>query len=64
LLQAETGSGNGDVRQRNGRIAAIAAAIFTVLDSTSKVSGNGAGAERGAEAISSWKRAARSDGLR
>jgi acetyl-CoA carboxylase biotin carboxylase subunit len=63
LLQAETGSGNGDVRKRNGRIAAIAAAVFTVLDSTSKVSGNGAGAERGAEAISSWKRAARSDGL-
>jgi acetyl-CoA carboxylase biotin carboxylase subunit len=63
LLQAETGSGNGDVRKRNGRIAAIAAAVFTVLDSRSKVSGNGAGAERGAEAISSWKRAARSDGL-
>ena len=40
--------------------AAIAAAVFTLLDSTSRVAGNDAGAK---DAASSWKRAAKTEGL-
>jgi acetyl-CoA carboxylase biotin carboxylase subunit len=59
LLQAEPASGSGDVRKSNESVAAVAAAVFTMLDSTSKK----ADPEHGGDAISSWRKAARTEGL-
>jgi acetyl-CoA carboxylase biotin carboxylase subunit len=65
LLQVETRSA-GDDKKGTVNIAAIAAAVFTLLDSTSKTAGNGTGSnQEGATSptTSSWKRAARTEGL-
>ena len=66
LLAVETGSANGEAGKRTADIAAIAAAVFALLDSTSKGGGNGSvsnqGTGTGPEA-SSWKRTARTEGL-
>src|ERR1700736_3418536 len=65
LLKVETSS-EGDDKKRTVNIAAIAAAVFTLLDSTSKTAGNGtASNQEGATSptTSSWKRAARTEGL-
>jgi acetyl-CoA carboxylase biotin carboxylase subunit len=67
LLQTSTDSRGGDATKRTANIAAIAAAVFTLLDSTSRTNGNGASpgsdATSGEVATSSWKRAARTEGL-
>jgi acetyl-CoA carboxylase biotin carboxylase subunit len=69
LLKAEAGSDGGEARKRTANIAAIAAAVFTLLDSTSTAAGNGAlsnhgtGTTRAGPETSSWKRAARTEGL-
>jgi acetyl-CoA carboxylase biotin carboxylase subunit len=66
LLAVETDSGNSEARKRTADIAAIAAAVFTLLDSTSKVTGNGSVSNQGTGAgpeASSWKRTARTEGL-
>ena len=65
LLKVETSS-EGDDKKRTVNIAAIAAAVFTLLDSTSKTAGNGtASNQEGATSptTSSWKRAARTEAL-
>jgi acetyl-CoA carboxylase, biotin carboxylase subunit len=54
-----TGAGSKTSRD-GGKIAAIAVAVFTLLDSTSRVADNSATSN---EAPSSWKKAARSEGL-
>ena len=63
LLQPKAGSEKAD--KSTEEIAAIAAAVFALLDSTSKnngeVSKSGSGVDSGP--TSSWKRAARTDGL-
>lgn len=70
LLKVDSGSNDGQARKGTPKIAAIAAAVFTLLDSTSKAAGNGTASTPGADAAeaapggSSWKRAARSEGLR
>ena len=58
LLKAETGSASSK-KARTTKIAAIGAAVFAVLDST-KTADNRATLN---DAVSSWKRAARTDGL-
>jgi acetyl-CoA carboxylase biotin carboxylase subunit len=66
LLKVETGVEGNDVGKSMANIAAIAAAVFAVLDSTSKTAGNGAASnQEGARSSenSSWKRAARTEGL-
>ncbi len=69
LLKSETGSGGGEARKETANIAVIAAAVFTALDSASKSAGNGTTAEsdsaasEAATTVSSWKRAARTEGL-
>jgi acetyl-CoA carboxylase, biotin carboxylase subunit len=67
LLAVEIGSGNGEARKRTADIAAIAAAVFTLLDSTSRATGGGipADAGRGNDAgreTSNWKRTGRTEG--
>jgi acetyl-CoA carboxylase biotin carboxylase subunit len=65
LLKVETSS-EGDDKKRTVNITAIAAAVFTLLDSTSKTAGHGtASNQEGATSptTSSWKRAARTEGL-
>jgi acetyl-CoA carboxylase biotin carboxylase subunit len=57
LLKAETGSNSK--KAQTMKIAAIGAAVFAVLDST-KVADNRANSN---DAVSSWKKAARIDGL-
>jgi acetyl-CoA carboxylase, biotin carboxylase subunit len=59
LLATGAGSGSDQSKDRM-KIAAIAAAVFTLLDSTSKVADNSATSN---EATSNWKNAARSEGL-
>jgi acetyl-CoA carboxylase biotin carboxylase subunit len=64
LLKVEIGA-DAD-KKRTANIAAIAAAVFAVLESTSKTAGNGtASNQEGATgpATSSWKKAARTEGL-
>jgi acetyl-CoA carboxylase biotin carboxylase subunit len=64
LLKVEIGS-DAD-KKSTANIAAIAAAVFTVLDSTSKTAGNGTASNQesaNSPATSSWKRAARTEGL-
>ncbi len=65
LLQVKSDSSGDDARKRTANIAAIAAAVFTWLDSASKTGGNGTAPGGGANgpASSSWKKAARSEGL-
>jgi acetyl/propionyl-CoA carboxylase alpha subunit len=59
LLKAGTDSSADDARKRTANIAAIAAAVFTWLDSASKTGDNiGGGA-----GTSSWKKSARNEGL-
>jgi acetyl-CoA carboxylase, biotin carboxylase subunit len=48
---------------RQARIAAIAAGLFAMLDSTAMVSGNGGSAGSGGDHQSGWKRAGRFEGL-
>ena len=60
LLQSESDSGGDDARKRTASTAAIAAAVFTWLDSASKTGG---GANGGSAEISSWQKAARTEGL-
>ncbi len=60
LLQIKSDSGGHEARKKTASTAAIAAAVFTWLDSASKTGGSANG--RSAE-ISSWKKAARSEGL-
>jgi acetyl-CoA carboxylase, biotin carboxylase subunit len=65
FLKVETSS-EGDGKKRTVNIAAIAAAVFTLLDSTSKTAGNGTASNQEgvtSPATSSWKRAARTEGL-
>ncbi len=62
LLKVETGADGGDKKTR-ASIAAIAAAVFTVLDSKVPASNNGMGAADPGPATSSWKKAARTEGL-
>ncbi len=59
LLASEPVAGRNDT----ANIAAIAAAVFAVLDAHSKAAGNGTGAADGGPDASSWKRAARAEGL-
>lgn len=64
----KVGSADVEAKRSTEKIAAIAAAVITLLDSTSKA-GNGAASKSGASAdpgpaTSSWKRAARTEGLR
>jgi acetyl-CoA carboxylase biotin carboxylase subunit len=66
LLKVETGVEGNDAGKSTANIAAIAAAVFAVLDSTSKTTGNGAASnQEGARSSenSSWKKAARTEGL-
>ncbi len=69
LLMSKTGSKGDQAKKEVANIAAIAAAVFTQLDSTSNAAGNGVASKAGtgaadaATAGSSWKRAARTDGL-
>ena len=68
LLEVDTGSDGDHAEKRTANIAAVAAAVFTLLDSTSKTTGNGAVSNQGSTtgagpATSSWKRAARTEGL-
>lgn len=58
-LLTQSGSEAGARNEGSGHIAAIGAAIFTLLDARSKA----AGASDSGAATSSWKRAARSEGL-
>ena len=44
-------------------VAAIAAAVFAVLDSKSKAPGGGNGGEDASDGISAWKKVARTEGL-
>ncbi len=63
LLQPQAGGEKAD--KHIEEIAAIAAAVFALLDSTSKTN-NGEASKSGAgpsSAVSSWKRAARTDGM-
>src|SRR6202048_582682 len=60
LLKIETG---GEDRKGTADVAAIAAAVFTVLESKMIASNNGTGAAGDGPATSSWKRAARTEGL-
>jgi acetyl-CoA carboxylase, biotin carboxylase subunit len=62
LLKVETGSA-GDDKKTRASIAAIAAAVFTVLDSKVNASNHGTGTADSGPATSSWKRAARTEGL-
>ena len=63
LMQPNTGA--GEANKNSAEIAAIAAAVFALLDSASKTT-NGEASKSGGDpslALSSWKRAARTDGL-
>ena len=61
LLKVETGA--GEERKGTASVAAIAAAVFTLLESKITASTNGAGAAAAGPATSSWKRTARTEGL-
>ncbi len=61
-LERLLGSEAGGERKDTANVAAIAAAVFALLDSNSKAAGDGTGADNGASS-SSWKRAARAEGL-
>lgn len=65
LLQVKSDSSRSAARERTASIAAIAAAVFTCLDSASKAGGNGTVSSGDAigPASSSWKTAARTEGL-
>jgi acetyl-CoA carboxylase, biotin carboxylase subunit len=65
LLQVKSDSSGNAARKTTASIAAIAAAVFTWLDSASKAGGNGTASSGGAigTASSSWKKAARTEGL-
>ncbi len=60
LLKIET---DGEDRKGTADVAAIAAAVFTVLESRVTASNNGTGVAGAGPATSSWKRAARTEGL-
>jgi acetyl-CoA carboxylase biotin carboxylase subunit len=63
LMQPNTGA--GEANKNSAEIAAIAAAVFALPDSASKTT-NGEASKSGGDpslALSSWKRAARTDGL-
>ena len=60
LLKIETG---GEDRKGTADVAAIAAAVFTVLESRVTASSNGTGVAGAGPATSSWKRASRTEGL-
>jgi acetyl-CoA carboxylase, biotin carboxylase subunit len=63
LMQLNAGA--GEANENSAGIAAIAAAVFALLDSTSKTN-NGEESKSGGDSnltLSSWKRAARTDGL-
>ncbi len=63
--QDQAGADGDEARKRSTDIAAIAAGVFTMLDSTSKAAAlnNGMGATDSGPAISTWRKAARTEGL-
>ncbi len=63
--QDETGADGGEPREKSADIAAIAAGVFTMLDSTSKAAAlnNGMDATDSDPASSTWRKAARTEGL-
>jgi len=68
LLGSDPGEGKSEEKSEGKEettdVAAIAAAVFAVLDSTSKAAGDGNGtSDTGVPAPSGWKRAARGEGL-
>jgi acetyl-CoA carboxylase biotin carboxylase subunit len=63
LLGAQASSEPGGGRGETANAAAIAAAVFAMLDSTSKATNNGTGTADAGAAPSGWKRAARAEGL-
>jgi acetyl-CoA carboxylase biotin carboxylase subunit len=68
LLEAESHSESGGGKREVGNVAAIAAAMFALLDPSSSagdgLSSNGAGTSNAGSGGSGWKRAARVEGLR
>ncbi len=63
LLRQESGSEPCGEERDAANVAAIAAAVFAVLDATSKAASNGTGGADNDASFSSWKRAARAEGL-
>jgi acetyl-CoA carboxylase biotin carboxylase subunit len=63
LLGGEANSESGGTKTDTTNVAAIAAAVFAVLDSTSKAAGDGSDTSHAGVPASGWKRAARAEGL-
>jgi len=61
-LERLMASGRGEDKRETAEVAAIGAAVFAMLDSTSKAL-NESGAEDTGTAASNWKRTARTEGL-
>jgi acetyl-CoA carboxylase, biotin carboxylase subunit len=63
LLGSDPREGKSEGQKQTTNIPAIAAAVFAVLDSTSKTAADGSGTSDTGVPASGWKRAARAEGL-